>query len=231
MTEHNFFRKYIDIINEAPATAINPNDPNAAAFGKSINSPAQQNASTTTPPPATAIDPNDKNTAAFGKTINAPVQQNATVSQPVNNQSNTTAQQQNSPANPKLANINQQVAKASNVVDPNAPKGGGYDPSKVQYAYSGGQSTSQPINNQSSGMTAQSQAQNSQVSPQPAVTATSQPQPAMQATTASIGSKPPAAEPSLASQYVSANQPQTVAEEENDDTDDVLKAIIRLIKK
>jgi len=234
MTEHNFFRKYIDIINEAPATAINPNDPNAAAFGKSINLPAQQNASTTTPPPATAIDPNDKNAAAFGKTINAPVQQNATVSQPINNQSSgmtAQSQAQKPPTNPKLASINQQVAKSSNVVDPNAPKGGGYDPSKVQYAYSGGQSTSQPINNQSSGMTAQSQAQNSQVSPQPAVTATNQPQPAMQATTASIGSKPPAAEPSLASQYVSANQPQTVAEEDNDGEDDLLKSIIRLIKQ
>jgi hypothetical protein len=48
------------------------------------------------------------------------------------------------------------------------------------------------------------------------------------------GSQPaasPAAEPSLASQYVSANQETGLAEEEDDNGDDLLKSIIRLIKQ
>jgi hypothetical protein len=45
-------------------------------------------------------------------------------------------------------------------------------------------------------------------------------------------SKPTTPEPSLASQYVSANQETGLAEEEGDDNgDELLKSIIRLIKK
>jgi len=212
MDDRQMMRKYMDFLDEAPAQAINPNDPNAAAFGKKINSSA------------------------------------ATPTQP----------------NPKLAAINQQVAKASNVVDPNQKYGGGYDPTKVQYATgpavnnqssgytaqsqaqktaptspagSATQSTasdaskknaigggtqvasSQPVNNQSSGYSAQSQAQRSApISQQPVNNQSSgysaQSQAQRSAPVSSSGatrgaSAQAAAEPSLASQYISANQPQT----------------------
>jgi hypothetical protein len=88
-----------------PATAINPNDKNAAAFGKQINAPTQIASAQTAPAqtgPATAINPNDKNAAAFGKQINAPTQ----------------------------------IASAQTA--PAKTYGAGYDPNKVQYAYTGG---------------------------------------------------------------------------------------------
>ena len=234
MSDTKFFRKYMDFLDEAPAQAINPNDPNAAAFGKTVNAPVNQNRVVTT---------------------------------------------QTTP-NPKLSAINQQVAKASNVVDPNQKYGGGYDPTKVQYA--AGPGSQQAVNNQSSGYTAQTQAQktapaspaasatqsaaldaskanaiggnkqataptftgmagsqtatNTQAAaPQPNLASqyvtANQPQSATITPTASSAPKA-APEPSLASQYVTANQPQTVAEEGDvDDSDDILKSIIRLIKK
>lgn len=103
------------VTNTGPAIAINPNDKDAAAFGKQINAPVQ----TTTQPnavanaPITAINPNDKNAAVFGKQINAPAQTSIA-------QTNTAAAAPASPAK---------------------TYGGGYDPSKVQYAYSGGKPT------------------------------------------------------------------------------------------
>jgi hypothetical protein len=165
MDDRQMMRKYMDFLDEAPAQAINPNDPNAAAFGKKINSSAA-----------------------------APTQ-----------------------PNPKLAAINQQVAKASNVVDPNQKYGGGYDPTKVQYA--AGPGSQQAVNNQSSGYSAQSQAQRSApISQQPVNNQSSgysaQSQAQRSAPVSSSGatrgaSAQAAAEPSLASQYISANQPQT----------------------
>lgn len=184
MDEGKLMRKYMDYLDEAPATAINPNDPNSAAFGKQINMPNQQ-----------------VNNQSSGYTAQSQAQRTPT--QP----------------NPKLAAINQQVAKSSNVVDPNAPKGAGYDQSKVQYAYSGGQPNQQ----------AQPPAQNQPSLASQYVTA-NQPQ---TATTTSTSPTPPstATSPSLADQYVQANQPQAVAEEEHDRDDELLKSIIRLIKK
>ena len=189
MNDTNFFRKYIDIINEAPATAINPNDPNAAAFGKNINTPAPQNVAST-------VQNNPAN-----------INQQATAAR------NRLQQQM---ASGKVA------APTSNVVDPNAQKGGGYDTSKVQYA-SGGNPMASP--------TASSIPPASQPNLASQYITANQPQAATQPTTASVGSKPPATEPSLASQYVAANQPQTVAEEDNDGEDDLLKSIIRLVKQ
>jgi len=219
-------RKYMDFLDEAPVQAVNPNDKNAAAFGKQINAPTQaapQVAANTNTGPATAINPNDKNAAAFGKQINAPA---------ANIQSATTTQQPPAP----------------HTVDPNRKYGGGYDPTKVQYASTGnkptqsatatnttqtasastappkqntaapanmggyaqsaqpnptppaplaGGSTSQQTNNQSSGYTAQSQAQKTAAAPTSAPTFTGM-----------AGNAPQAAQSSLASQYVSANQPQ-----------------------
>jgi len=246
MNETNFFRKYIDIINEAPATAINPNDKNAAVFGKQINQ--------------TPTAGNRPGGIAFNQ--DAPAQPKTQVG--------SNSVQQN-PANVDVAatkardRLQQQMAAgknlpASQTVDPNQQYGGGYDPNKVKYA------TGPAVNNQSSGYTAQSQAQNTLKSTQPntqsptftgmagsssssaaaptftgmAGSAAQQPSLASQyvaankpqASTQQIAnpSKPTAPEPSLASQYVSANQPQTVAEEDDGD-DDLLKSIIRLIKK
>ena len=178
MDDRQMMRKYMDFLDEAPAQAINPNDPNAAAFGKKINSSA------------------------------------ATPTQP----------------NPKLAAINQQVAKASNVVDPNQKYGGGYDPTKVQYA--AGPGSQQAVNNQSSGYSAQSQAQRSApISQQPVNNQSSgysaQSQAQRSAPVSSSGatrgaSAQAAAEPSLASQYISANQPQTATASTTQPTSDVL---------
>jgi hypothetical protein len=232
MNETNFFRKYIDIINEAPATAINPNDKNAAAFGKQINQT-----------PAAGNRPGG---IAFNQ--DAPAQSKTQVG--------SNSVQQN-PANVDVAatkardRLQQKMASgkiatpAPQTVDPNQQYGGGYDPNKVKYA------TGPAVNNQSSGYTAQSQAQNTLKATQPnaqsptftgmAGSAAQQPSLASQYVAANQPqastqqqanpSKPTAPEPSLASQYVSANQPQTVAEEDDDGDDDLLKSIIRLIKK
>jgi len=213
MNDTNFFRKYIDIINEAPATAINPNDPNAAAFGKSINAPTQSAAV-----PAAGV--NAQATAARNRL-----------------QQQTASGKINTPA-PQTVNTNQQY-------------GGGYDPTKVQYALGNNPKAATPASatqsaasdaaktNAIGGTTQTAQAtttaQPTTAASQPSLAsqyvAANQPKAATQPTTASVGSKPPAAEPSLASQYVSANQPQTVAEEDNDGEDDLLKSIIRLIKQ
>jgi hypothetical protein len=248
MNETNFFRKYIDIINEAPATAINPNDPNAAAFGKSINTPTQQNnTATSTSTPAAAINPNDKNAAAFGKSINAPTQSAAAPAAGVNNQATAARDRlQQQMASGKI------TTPAPQTVNPNQQYGGGYDPNKVQYASGTNPKATQTANttppsasldqskaNAIGGNTQTAQAtttaQPTTAPSQPSLASqyvtANQPQAATQPTTASVGSKPPATEPSLASQYVSANQPQTVAEEDNDGEDDLLKSIIRLIKQ
>ena len=274
MDNRQLMRKYMDYLDEAPATAINPNDPNAAAFGKQINAPA----------PNTNID------------TRATAQRDKLAQQMASGKINSPAPQ---------------------TVNPNQQYGGGYDPNKVQYA-SGGQTasaqqsaaadaskknaiggltqvaSSQPVNNQSSGYTAQSQAQKSAPVQQavnnqssgytaqsqaqntlgantqksaPTFTGmqgNTQPNPtftgmagnpqqikganAQRASEPSLASqyiqanqpqsapvaKPasaPASEPSLASQYVQANQPQAVAEEEHDGGDELLKSIIRLIKQ
>lgn len=276
MDEGKLMRKYMDFLDEAPATTINPNDPNAAAFGKQINAPAP-NTNTNIDTRATAQRDKLAQQMSSGK-INSPAPQ---------------------------------------TVNPNQQYGGGYDPNKVQYA-SGGQTasaqqsaaadaskknaiggltqvaSSQPVNNQSSGYTAQSQAQKSAPVQQavnnqssgytaqsqaqntlgantqksaPTFTGmqgNTQPNPtftgmagnpqqikganAQRASEPSLASqyiqanqpqsapvaKPvsaPASEPSLASQYVQANQPQAVAEEEHDGGDELLKSIIRLIKQ
>lgn len=187
MSDTKFFRQYLDILNEAPATAVNPNDPNSAAFGKSINQPqtntlGQQNAAA-------------KMAAAQQNSSNNSIKPNT-----------------------NLAAINQQVGNSSNVVDPNAPKGGGYDQSKVQYSYSGGQPTQQT----------QPPAQNQPGLASQYVTA-NQPQSATTTSTTPTGPVP-AKSASLADQYVTANQPQAVAEEEHDNDDKLLQSIIRLIK-
>jgi hypothetical protein len=213
MDDRKLMRKYMDYLDEAPAQAINPNDPHAAAFGKQINAPA----------PNTNID------------TRATAQRDKLAQQMASGKINSPAPQ---------------------TVNPNQQYGGGYDPTKVQYA--AGAKSQQPVNNQSSGYTAQSQAQKT---PEPAVnnqssgyTAQSQavatrgagtqstPEPSLasqyiaanqpQSATVTKSAPAPATEPSLASQYIAANQPQTVAEEGLDDnSDDILKAIIRLIKK
>jgi hypothetical protein len=257
MSDPKFFRKYLDIINEAPQMSAREADMQRrmAATRAAGNNVAPGTSQTTTGPtgsmtvsktgPATAINPNDPNAAAFGKQINAPqpttavnnqssgysaqsqaqrspsantnqsdlasqyVAANQPKSQPaVNNQSsgyNAQSQAQKTPAiqsNVDTAataardKLQQQMASgktaapASNVVNPNQQYGGGYDPSKVQYASGsnpkaaptasatqsaaldqskanaiggGAQQTAQqatPVNNQSSGYNAQSQAQN-----------------------------------------------------------------------
>ncbi len=248
MNETNFFRKYIDIINEAPATAINPNDKNAASFGKQINAP------TNTPtagnrPGGIAFN---QDAAAQSKTQ---VGSNSVQQNPANVDVAATKARDRLQQQMASGKIN---APAPQTVDPNQQYGGGYDPNKVKYA------TGPAVNNQSSGYTAQSQAQNTLKSTQPnaqsptftgmagssssasaptftgmAGSAAQQPSLASQyvaanqpqaSTQTANPSKPTAPEPSLASQYVSANQPQTVAEEDDGD-DDLLKSIIRLIKK
>jgi hypothetical protein len=224
-------RKYMDFLDEAPIQAVNPNDPNAAAFGKKINAPAQatpQVAANTGP--ATAINPNDKNAAAFGKQINAPA---------ANTQTATTTQ---TPT----------AQPAAHVVDPNRKYGGGYDPTKVQYASTSsnptqpnpapvkqntatsanmggyaqsaqpnptppaklaGGTTSQQTNNQSSGYTAQSQAQNT-------TAATNAAAPTF--TGMAGNTQPTTAQSGLAGQYVSANQPQAATTAATQPTSDVL---------
>jgi hypothetical protein len=116
---------------------------------------------------------------------------------------------------------------APQTVAPNKQFGGGYDPTKVQYA-SGtnpkagpaasatqsaaldqskanaiGGNTQTAVNNISSGYNAQSQAQN---------TTTAQNQGTNTNIGISLPPQKPAAEPSLASQYVSANQPQAATQ-------------------
>ena len=159
------------------------------------------------------------------------------------------ASAQAAPAN-KFANITQQVAKASNVVDPNAPKGGGYDTSKVQYAYSGGK----PTQAAPAGSATQSAALdaskanalggNKQATAPAAPAASATQSAALDASKANaIGGNKQATAPtftgmagsqtatntqaaapqsSLASQYVSANQPQTATAATSQPTSDVL---------
>jgi hypothetical protein len=97
---------------------------------------------------------------------------------------------------------------APQTVDPNQQYGGGYDPNKVKYA------TGPAVNNQSSGYTAQSQAQNTLKSTQPNAQsptftgmAGSSSSAAAPTFTGMAGSS--AQQPNLASQYVAANQPQS----------------------
>ena len=181
MDNRQLMRKYMDYLDEAPATAINPNDKNAASFGKQINAPVS-NTNTNIDTRATAQRDKLAQQMASGK-INAP---------------------------------------ASQTVNPNQQYGGGYDPSKVKYADGGATSSGytaqsqaqktapvqQAVNNQSSGYTAQSQAQNTRGASTNATAPTftgmaGNPQQNKGA------SAQRAAEPSLASQYVAANQPQS----------------------
>lgn len=224
MDNRQLMRKYMDYLDEAPATAINPNDTNAASFGKQINAPGNQ-------PPGLAA---------------------ATTGGGYTNQANRPATQTNvdTRATAQRDKLAQQMASgkintpAPQTVNPNQQYGGGYDPNKVQYA-SGGKpaptasatqsaaldaskknafgggtqvASSQPVNNQSSGYTAQSQAQNIRgASAQPATpqsslssqyVAANQPKSATAAAAPAVAAAAPP-QPSLASQYVSANQPQT----------------------
>ena len=225
MDNRQTMRKYMDFLDEAPIQAINPNDPNAAAFGRKINAPAQQNAATdTTSSGYTAQSQAQKTPTASNTTsgqgsslasqyiaANSPAQniRGASAQPAVNNQSsgyNAQSQAQNTRgASAQSANVDtaataardklqQQMssgkiaAPAPQTVNPNQQYGGGYDPTKVQYAsgtnpkagptasatqsaaldaskanvIGGGTqvASSQPVNNQSSGYTAQSQAQN-----------------------------------------------------------------------
>ena len=212
MSDPKFFRKYLDIINEAPQMSAREADMQRrmAATRAAGNNVASGTSQTTTGPtgsmtvsktgPATAINPNDKNAAAFGKQINTPQPTTA-----VNNQSSgysAQSQAQKTPAPQSNVDtaataardrLQQQMssgkvaAPAPNVVNPNQQYGGGYDPSKVQYASGsnpkagptasatqsaaldqskanaiGGNTqtaATTPVNNQSSGYSAQSQAQ------------------------------------------------------------------------
>ena len=101
LDENGRMRKLLDVLDEAPATAINPNDPNAAAFGKKINTtssttvqPTPQSAPTNVDFQATRSRDRLQQQMASGK-INTPAPQ---------------------------------------TVNPNQKYGGGYDPTKVQYA-------------------------------------------------------------------------------------------------
>jgi len=101
LDENGKMRKLLDVLDEAPATAINPNDPNAAAFGKKINTtssttvqPTPQSAPTNVDFQATRSRDRLQQQMASGK-INTPAPQ---------------------------------------TVNPNQKYGGGYDPTKVQYA-------------------------------------------------------------------------------------------------
>jgi len=225
MSDRQFFRKYIDIINEAPATAINPNDPNAAAFGKQIN----QTPTAGNRPGGIAFN---QDAAAQPKTQvgSNSVQQN----NPANINKQATAARDKLQQQMSSGKIN---TPAPQTVNPNQQYGGGYDPNKVQYASNTNPATPAANTTPPSASldTAKTNAIGGNTQPNLAsqYVSANQPQTSIQPTTASVGSKPPATEPSLASQYVSANQPQTVAEEDNDsDKDsDLLKSIIRLIKQ
>ena len=129
------------------------------------------------------------------------------------------ASAQAAPAN-KFANITQQVAKASNVVDPNAPKGGGYDTSKVQYAYSGGKPTqAAPAGSATQSAALDASKANAIGGNKQATAPTFTGMAGSQTATNTQAAAP---QSSLASQYVSANQPQTATAATSQPTSDVL---------
>lgn len=200
------------VTKTGPATAINPNDKNAAAFGKQINAPAQTSiAQTNTAAAAPAApaktygggyDPSKVQYAYSGGKPTQPVAPNV----PPGLAAATTGQGYADQANksPTQAPEKQNTAAPANM--------GGYaqsaQPNPTPPApLAGAKTTSQPVNNQSSGYTAQSQAQ------QPAAAPTF---------TGMAGNTQPAAQSSLSSQYVSANQPQTAAASTTQPTSDVL---------
>jgi len=190
-------RKYMDFLDEAPIQAVNPNDPNAAAFGKKINAPAQatpQVAATQTPtaqPAAHVVDPNRKYGGGYDPTK---VQYASTSS---------------NPTQPNPAPVKQNTATSANM--------GGYaqsaQPNPTPPAKLAGGTTSQQTNNQSSGYTAQSQAQNT-------TAATNAAAPTF--TGMAGNTQPTTAQSGLAGQYVSANQPQAATTAATQPTSDVL---------
>jgi len=118
LDENGRMRKLLDMLDEAPATAINPNDPNAAAFGKKINTTAGTAQPTTNKTPGLTAA-----TTGGG------------YSTPQNNTTNIDTR-----ATVARDRLQQQMASgkintpAPQTVNPNQKYGGGYDPTKVQYA-------------------------------------------------------------------------------------------------
>jgi len=164
LDENGRMRKLLDVLDEAPATAINPNDPNAAAFGKKINTtssttvqPTPQSAPTNVDFQATRSRDRLQQQMASGK-INTPAPQ---------------------------------------TVNPNQKYGGGYDPTKVQYA-SG--------NNQAAPTASATQSQANQTSKANVIGAGMQ-QMAQNNQNPSIDPYNPATDPSLQAGYAAVAKP------------------------
>jgi hypothetical protein len=101
LDENGRMRKLLDMLDEAPVTAINPNDPNAAAFGKKINTTS-----------STTVQPTPQST-------------------PTNVDFQATRSRDRLQQQMASGKIN---TPAPQTVNPNQKYGGGYDPTKVQYA-------------------------------------------------------------------------------------------------
>jgi len=190
MDNRQLMRKYMDFLDEAPATAINPNDKNAAVFGKQINAPVS-NTNTNVDTRATAQRDKLAQQMASGK-INTPAPQ---------------------------------------TVDPNQKYGGGYDPSKVKYADGGATSSGYTAQSQAQKTAPAASATQSAALDASKANAIGGNKQATAPTFTGMAGNPQsnptftgmagnpqqnkgasaqrAAEPSLASQYVAANQPQS----------------------
>ena len=263
MDNRQLMRKYMDFLDEAPATAINPNDKNAAVFGKQINAPvsntntnvdtrataqrdklAQQMASgkINTPAPQT-VDPNQKYGGGYdpskvkyadggatssGYTAQSQAQKTAPAASATQSAALDASTANAIGGNKQATAPAAPTASATQSAALDASKanaiGGNKQATAPTFTGMAGNPQSNPTFTGMAGNPQQNKGASAQRAAEPSLASqyVAANQPQSATTAKPAPATAQASAPSLASQYVSANQPQTATAATSQPTSDVL---------